>query len=68
MKIIGHTEVDDTPLKEEDHPIKAGIPTETEDLQEEEDHKTMGHLIEMEDHQGALIEEDLQDLEDLLDQ
>ena len=27
-----------------------------------------GHLIEMEDHQDALIEEDPQDLEDLLDQ
>ena len=94
MRIIGHTEVNDTPMKEEDHPMKEGIPTETEDLQEEEDHKTMGdpqidmedppmekdplmeedpltmegHLIEMEDHQDALIEEDPQDLEDLLDQ
>ena len=92
--IIGHTEVNDTPMKEEDHPMKEGIPTKTEDLQEEEDHKTMGdpqidmedplmekdplmeedpltmegHLIEMEDHQGTLIEEDPQDLEDLLDQ
>ena len=28
----------------------------------------VGHLIEMEDHQDALIEEDPQDLEDLLDQ
>ena len=86
--------VKDTPMKEEDHPMKEGIPTEIEDFQEEEDHKTMGgpqidmedtlvkedplreedpltmegHLIEMEDHQDALIEEDPQDLEDLLDQ
>ena len=39
---MGHTEVNDTPMKEDDHPVKEGIPTETENLQEEEDHKTMG--------------------------
>ena len=85
--MIGHIEVEDTPMKEEGHQMKEGIPTETEDLQEE-DHKMMGdpqidmedtlveedhlmmegHLMEMEDHQDALIEEDPQDLEDLLDQ
>ena len=42
VRITGHTEVDGTPMKEEDHPMKEGILTETEDLQEEEDHKTMG--------------------------
>ena len=88
VMIIGHIEVKDTPMREEGHLMKEGIPTETEDLQEEEDHKTMGdpqidmedtlveedplmmegHLMEMEDPQDALIEEDLQDLEDLLDQ
>ena len=56
MRITGHTEVDDTWMKEEDHPMKEGIPTETEDLQEEEDHKTMGDpQIDMED---PLMEED----------
>ena len=73
--IIGCIEVEDTPMKEEDHLVKEGISTETENLQEEEDHKTMAdpqidmedplmmedHLIEMEDPQGALIEEDLLD-------
>ena len=56
VRIIGQTEVDNTPMKEEDHPMKEGIPTETEDLQEEEDHKTMGDpQIDMED---PLMEED----------
>ena len=72
VRIIDHTEADNTPMKEEDHPMKEGIPTEIEDLQEEEDHKTMGdpqrdmedpltmegQLIKMEDHQDTLIEED----------
>ena len=40
--IIGHIEVEDTPMKEEGHQMKEGIPTETKDLQEEEDHKMMG--------------------------
>ena len=56
VMIIGHIEVSDTPMKEEDHLMKEGIPTETEDLQEEEDHKTIGDpQIDMED---PLIEED----------
>ena len=56
VMIIGHTEVNNTPMKEEDHQMKEGIPTETEDLQEEEDHKTMGDpQIDMED---PLMEED----------
>ena len=56
VRIIGHTEVDDSPMKEEDHPMKEGIPIETEDLQEEEDHKIMGDpQIDMED---PLMEED----------
>ena len=99
--IIDHIEVEDTPMKEGGHQMKEGIPTETEDLQGEEDHTIMGdpqidmedtpveeshlmemedhlmeedplmmedHLMEMEDPQDALIEEDPQDLEDLLDQ
>ena len=54
--IIGHIEVKDTPMREKDHPMKEGIPTETEDLQEEEDHKMMGDpQIDMED---TLVEED----------
>ena len=100
VMIIGCIEVEDTLMKEEGHQRKEDIPIETEDLQEEEDHKMMGdpqidmentlleenhlmeedhlmegnplimesHLMEMEDPQDALIEEDLQDLEDLLDQ
>ena len=56
VMIIGHIEIKDTPMKEEDHPMKEGIPTETEDLQEEEDHKTMGDpQIDIED---TLVEED----------
>ena len=35
VRIICCTEVEDTPMKEEDHPMKEGIPTEEEDLQEE---------------------------------
>ena len=81
--IIGLIEVEHAPMREEGHQMKEGIPTETEDLQEGEDHKMMGdpqigrkedqlmeedHLMEMEDSQDALIEEDPQDLEDLLDQ
>ena len=43
-------------MKEEDHPMKEGIPTEIEDLHEKEDHKTMGDpQIDMED---TLVEED----------
>ena len=54
--IIGHTEGEDTPMKEEDHQMKEDIPTETEVLQEEEDHKMMGDpQIDMED---TLVEED----------
>ena len=54
--IIGCTEIEDTPMREEDHPMKEGIPTETEDLQEEEDYKIMGYpQIDMED---TLVEED----------
>ena len=82
VMIIGCIEVEDTQMKEEGHQMKEGIPTETEDLQEEQDHKMMGdpqidlkdtlveedNLMEMEDHKDALIEEDHQDLEDLLDQ
>ena len=34
MRVIDHTEINDTPMKEKDHPMKEGIPTETEDLQE----------------------------------
>ena len=49
-------EVKDTPMREEDHPMKEGIPTETGDLKEEEDHKTMGEpQIDMED---TLMQED----------
>ena len=56
VMIIGHIEVKDTPMKEEGHQMKKGIPTETEDLQEEEDHKMMGDpQIDMED---TLVEED----------
>ena len=56
VMIIGHIEVKDTPMREEGQPMKEGIPTETEDLQEEEDHKTMGDpQIDMED---SLVEED----------
>ena len=56
VMIIDHIEVKDTPMREEDHPMKDGIPTETEDLQEEEDHKIMGDpQIDMED---TLVEED----------
>ena len=42
VMIIDHIEVEDTPMREEGHLMKEGIPTETEDLQEEEDHKMMG--------------------------
>ena len=42
VMIIGHIKVNDTPMKEEGHQMKEGIPTETEDLQEKEDHKMMG--------------------------
>ena len=42
VMIIGHIEVEDTPMKEEGHQMKEGIPTEMEDLQEEEDHKMIG--------------------------
>ena len=56
VMIIGHIEVKDTPMREEGHLMKEGIPIETEDLQEEEDHKTMGDpQIDMED---TLVEED----------
>ena len=62
--IIGCIEVEDTPMKKEDHPMKEGIPMETEDLQEEEDHKTMGDpQIDMED---PLMEEDPLTMEDHL--
>ena len=40
--IIGHIEIEDTLMREEGHPMKEGIPTDTEDLQEEEDYKIMG--------------------------
>ena len=39
--ILDCIEVEDIPMREEDHPMREGIPTEKEDLQEEEDHKTM---------------------------
>ena len=56
VMIIGHTEVEDTPMREEDHPKKEGIPTESEDLQEKEDHKIMGDpQMDMED---TLVEEE----------
>ena len=34
-------EVEGIPMREEDHQMKGDIPTEMEDLQEEEDHKIM---------------------------
>ena len=56
VMIIGHIEVKATPMREEGHPMKEGIPTEMEDLQEKEDHKMMGDpQIDMED---TLVEED----------
>ena len=56
VMITGCLEVKDTLMREEDHLMKEGIPTETGDLQEEEDHKTMGEpQIDMED---TLVEED----------
>ena len=68
VMIIDCIEVEDTPMREEGHPMKEGIPIETEDLQEEEDHKMMGGpKIDMEDtlvegdplmEEGPLIEED----------
>ena len=57
-KMIGDPQID----MEEDHLME-------EDCLMGEDPLMMeGHLMEMEDHQGTLIEEDPQDLEDLLDQ
>ena len=38
---IGHSEVEDIPMKEEDHQRKGGIQTETKDLQEGEDYTIM---------------------------
>ena len=56
VMIIGHIEGEDIPVKEEGHQMKEGIPTETEDLQGEEDHKMMGDpQIDMED---TLVKED----------
>ena len=68
-------------IREENHLMKEDIPTEIEDLPEEEDHKIMEDplmeedplmmedpLMEMEDPQDTLVDEDHQDLEDLLDQ
>ena len=43
--ITGHLEVEDTLMREEDHPMKEGIPTETEDIQDKEDHKTNLNLF-----------------------
>ena len=40
--VIGHIEVEDTPMKEKGHQMKEGIPIEIEDLQEEKDQKMMG--------------------------
>ena len=58
---IGHIEVKDSPMREDGHQMKEGIPTETEDLQEEEDHKIMGDpQMDMEDtlvEEGHLTEE-----------
>ena len=56
VMIIGHTEVKDFPMREDGCQMKEGIPIETEDLQEEEDHKIMGDpQMDMED---TLVEED----------
>ena len=56
VMIIGHIEIEGTPMREEDHQMNEVIPTETEDLQEEEDHKMMTDPpIDMED---TLVEED----------
>ena len=71
----GLTEVEGILIREEDCLMKGDILTETEDLQEEEDHKMMEDppmdledpLMEMEDPQDTPMDEDHQDLEDLLD-
>ena len=81
MKEEGHqmkegipTETEDL-QEEEDHKMMGDPQIDMEDTLVEEDHlmeedplMMEGHLIETEDHQDALIEEDPQDLEDLLDQ
>ena len=56
VMIIGHIEVEDIPMKEDSHQMKEGIPTETEGLQEEEDHKIMGDP--QMDREDTLVEED----------
>ena len=55
VMIIGHIEVKDILMKEEGHQMKEGIPTETEDLQEEEDHKIMGDP--QKDREDTLVED-----------
>ena len=88
VRIKGHTEVNDTFVKEENQPDEGRYPNRdrrpprrggSQDngrlpdrhggpLMEEGPLTMEGHLMGMEDHQDALIEEDPQDLEDLLDQ
>ena len=81
MKEEGHqmkegipTETEDL-QEEEDHKMMGDPQMDMEDTLVEEDHlmeedplMMEGHLMEMEDHQDALIEEDPWDLEDLQDQ
>ena len=68
------TEIEDL-QEEEDHKMMGDPQIDMKDTLVEEDHlieedplMMEGHLMEMEDPQDALIEEDPQDLEDLLDQ
>ena len=62
-KMIGDPQIDmEDTLVQEDHLMEEDHPMEVAPLMME------GHLMQMEDPQDALIEEDPQDLEDLLDQ
>ena len=56
VMIIGHSEVEDVTMIEEDHQRKGDIQTETEDLQEEEDYTIMEDP--QIDTEATLMEED----------
>ena len=56
VMIIGHIEIEDSPMKEDGHQMKEGIPTEIEDLQEEEGSQDNGRLPN--GREDTLVEED----------
>ena len=66
VMIIGHIEVEDSPMKEDGCQMKEGIPTETENLQEKEDNKIMGDpQIDRED---TLVEDHLTEEDHLMEE